>query len=107
MSDEMIEAYSITITDLEIELNSSGIFDFFKRNRLKSQIREFEDKICKLRIGTGPVKKCSDCSEAPVIASIYEDHRCPHKIYCVKCGKTTLRHKVQDEAFACWERMNQ
>ena len=48
MNEAMIKAYSITITDLEIELNNSGIFDFFKQRRLKSQIREFEDKICKL-----------------------------------------------------------
>jgi hypothetical protein len=50
MSDDLIQAYHTTITDLEIAIESCGFFQFSARRRLEVTIKEFEDKINKLTV---------------------------------------------------------
>tara|TARA_R110002073_G_scaffold142403_1_gene294258 strand:+ start:325 stop:492 length:168 start_codon:yes stop_codon:yes gene_type:complete len=43
--EELKEAYSITIDDLEIAIRSCGLFDFKQRKEYRKLIKEYESKL--------------------------------------------------------------
>ena len=43
--EELKEAYSITIDDLEIAVRSCGLFDFKQRKEYRKLIKEYESKL--------------------------------------------------------------
>ena len=45
MTEELKEAYSITISDLEIAIRSCGLFDFKQKKEYRNLIKKYESKL--------------------------------------------------------------